>query len=283
VEAIAVADPPMREERFVRVRGREVRVVRRGAGSGVPLLLLTGIGAHIEMWEPFAERAGDRPLIGLDVPGTGASERPRVPMWMTDFSALVAEVLDELGVTCVDVLGYSWGGALAQQLAFDQPHLVRRVVLCATAMGLGAMPPRPVAGALLLTPARYLHPRLLRMTLPHIAGGRTKREPALLDAQQDARLAHKPDPIGYAGQLYAISGWTSLPFLHRLRQPVLVVAGDDDPTIPLFNARLLVKRIPDARLVVVPGGGHLFLIDEPESVMGEITAFLDDHPPRRAV
>lgn len=262
------------QERFIRIRGREVRVVTRGDGQGPPLLLLTGIGAHIEMWEPFAALAGARQLIGIDVPGTGASERPLLPMWMTGFAALVGEVLDVLGVTRVDVLGYSWGGALAQQLAYDEPDRVRRLILCATTPGWGALPPRPLAAALLLSPARYLHPRLLRLTLPHIAGGRTRRDPAALDEQQDARLAHKPDPLGYALQLCAVWGWSSLPWLHRLRQPTLVIAGDDDPTIPLVNGRMLARLIPDARLLVLGGAGHLFLIDEPESVAGDIADFL---------
>ncbi len=256
-----------------------MRVVVRGdlhdPSGPPPLLLLTGIGAHVEMWRPFAALTGDRPLIGLDVPGTGASERPLLPLWMTGFAALVSEALDELGVAVVDVLGYSWGGALAQQLAYDEPARVRRLVLCATMPGWGALPPRPVAAALLMTPVRYLHPTLLRLTLPHIAGGRTAREPAALRAQQETRLAHKPDLLGYAGQVFAVTGWTSLPWLHRLHQPTLVVAGEEDPTIPLANGRLLARRIPDARLIVVPGGGHLFLIDEPASVTAEILAFLD--------
>ena len=68
---------------------------------------------------------------------------------------------------------------------------------------------------------------------------------------------------GYLGQLYAVSGWSSLPWLHTLRQPTLVLAGDDDPIIPLVNARMMAWRIPDARLHVVQGGGHLFFLEQP--------------------
>ncbi|MGI8625948.1 MAG: alpha/beta fold hydrolase, partial [Geodermatophilaceae bacterium] len=75
-------------------------------------------------------------------------------------------------------------------------------------------------------------------------------------------------------QLYAIQGWTSLPWLHRLPQRTLVMAGDDDPIVPLLNARILTWRIPDARLHVVRGGGHLFLLDEPESCAEVIAGFL---------
>jgi poly(3-hydroxyoctanoate) depolymerase len=259
---------------FVDAGGARLRVGRHGAGP--PLLLMTGIGAHLDMWAPFARLCEGRELIAFDAPGTGRSPRPRLPLRMPQVARIVVALLDELGLETVDGLGYSWGGALAQQLARVAPDRVRRLVLCATGPGLGGVPPRPVAALMLATPARYYHPRLLELTLPHIAGGRTARERGTLHAHARERLQRPPDPLGYAFQLYAAAGWSSLPWLHRLGQPTLVVAGDDDPSVPVRNARLLASRIPNARLHVVRGGGHLFLLDEPESAAGAIQAFLDD-------
>jgi len=68
--------------------------------------------------------------------------------------------------------------------------------------------------------------------------------------------------LGYLGQLYAITGWSSLPWLARLRTRTLVLAGEDDPSIPLSGARLLARLIPGATMRIIPGGGHLFLLDE---------------------
>ena len=86
---------------------------------------------------------------------------------------------------------------------------------------------------------------------------------------------HPPTPLGYAYQLYATAGWSSLPWLHRVSQPALVVAGEDDPSVPLRNGRVprraAAQRAPARR----EGGGHLFLLDEPESVAGVIRDFLD--------
>ena len=257
----------------VQAGGLELRVGRHGEGR--PLLLITGIGAHLDMWAPFARYAGERELIAFDPPGAGLSQRPRRPLRMGGLAAIVKQLLDELRLDHVDVLGYSWGGGLAQELARRAPDRVRRLVLCATGPGLGGPPPRPMAALMLATPARYYHPRLLALTVPYIAGGRTARERGLLAAQAADRLRRPPDLLGYAFQLYAVSGWSSLPWLHRLRQPTLVVAGEDDPSVPLGNARLLAGRIPDGRLHVVKGGGHLFLLDEPENVAGAIRAFLD--------
>jgi pimeloyl-ACP methyl ester carboxylesterase len=195
-------------------------------------------------------------------------------MRMGALAGVVERLMDESGLDRVDVLGYSWGGGLAQELARRAPDRVRRLVLCATGPGLGGSPPRPLAALMLATPVRYYHPRLLALSVPYIAGGRTGRERGLLAAQAADRLRRPPDLLGYAFQLYAVSGWSSLPWLHHLTQPTLVVAGEQDPSVPLGNARRLAARIPDARLHVVKGGGHLFLLDEPENVAPTILDFL---------
>jgi poly(3-hydroxyalkanoate) depolymerase len=261
-------------ERFVDAGGLRLRVARQGEGR--PLLLITGIGANLDMWAPFAKLVTDRELVAFDPPGAGLSQRPRAPLRMRQLAGVVRALLDELDLGQVDVLGYSLGGGVAQELAHRAPDRVRRLVLCATAPGLGGVPPRPLAALALATPARYYSPRLLALTVPVIAGGRTARDPSSLSAHARERLAHPPDLLGYAYQLYAAAGWSSLPWLHRVTQPALVVAGDDDPSVPVLNARLLARRLPNARLHVVEGGGHLFLLDEPHSAVPQITAFLDE-------
>ena len=257
----------------MRAAGMKLRVARRG--SGRPLLLLTGIGANIDMWRPFERLVRGREVIAVDAPGTGLSDRPRYPLRMGGLADVIVALLDELGVGDADVLGYSFGGLLAQELAHRAPARVRRLILCATAQGLPVVPPGPVPALMLVTPARYYHPRLFKLMVPHIAGGRTRREPRQLERQAVARLSRPPQLLGYAYQLYAASGWSSVPWLWRLAQPTLIIAGDDDPIIPLANPRLMARMMPCARLRVVQGGGHLFLIDEPESVIADIDAFLD--------
>jgi poly(3-hydroxyalkanoate) depolymerase len=259
---------------FVQAGGLRLRVARQGEGR--PLLLVTGIGANLDMWAPLAKLITDRELIAFDPPGAGLSQRPRAPLRMRQLAGVVRELLDVLALDRVDVLGYSFGGALAQELAYRAPDRVRRIVLCATALGVGGVPPKPVAALMLATPARYYSPRLLTFSVPLIAGGVTARNPSALAANARERLAHPPDLVGYAYQLYAAAGWSSLPWLHRVKQPALVIGGDDDPSVPVLNARLLARRLPNARLHVVKGGGHLFLLDEPHSAVPQITAFLDE-------
>lgn len=260
--------------KHVRAAGLSLRVARSGS-EGPPLLLLTGIGANLEMWRPFQRLLGDHEVIALDAPGTGLSERPRYPLRMRGLASVVLALLDQLEVEEADVLGYSFGGLLALELAHRAPERVRRLILCATAQGVPVVPPNPVPALMLLTPARYYHPRLFRLMIPHIAGGRTRQDPRQLERQAVARLSRPPQLIGYVYQLYAASGWTSVPWLWRVNQPTLIIAGDDDPIIPLANPRLMAFMMPAAKLRIVRGGGHLFLLDEPESVIDEIRAFLE--------
>jgi pimeloyl-ACP methyl ester carboxylesterase len=125
------------------------------------------------------------------------------------------------------------------------------------------------------TPRRYLSPTYLRRVAPRIYGGATRR-PGGLAASRHAWAQRPPNRIGYLHQLYAISGWTSVPWLRRVRQPTLVVCGDDDPLVPLRSARLLARLVPDARLHVVPGAGHLVLVEDPVGCAQLVREFLAD-------
>ena len=252
-----------------------VRVAR--IGDGEPLLLINGLGANLEMWQPLVRvLAAERGLIAFDLPGTGRSARPRWPLRMSQLARLVTELLDDLGYDQLDVLGYSLGGIVAQELAHRAPERIRRLVLCATTPGLPSMPPDPIVSALMLTPARYWNRQLAELIIPIIAGGRTARDPRVLRAGLERRLVQPPTALGYLYQLYALSGWSSHPWIRSVRHPALVLHGDHDPVVPLVNGRYLADALPNGRLEVVKGAGHLFLLDEPRSVAPALTAFLAD-------
>src|SRR5262249_20197677 len=105
-------------------------------------------------------------------------------------------------------------------------------------------------------------------------GGAIRENPRLLREQGYLRFLHQPPSRGYLWQLLAAAGWSSLPWLHRLRMPALVLAADDDPIIPLPNARLITWCLPKATLEVIPNGGHLFLPTHVETVAPRIAEFL---------
>jgi poly(3-hydroxyalkanoate) depolymerase len=266
--------PAEAEVRVVRVAGLDLTVSVRG--SGPPLLLIMGLGGNLRMWEPLERELNSRGFqtITFDAPGTGTSTGWLLPRRMPALARVVQRLLEALGKEQVDVLGVSLGGAIAQQLARQSPDQVRRLILAATMPGVGGLPASPGVLLLLRSPRRYRDPEYFRAVAGQLYGGRS-RLPAGSPAQDAAsRFAAPPTWAGYLHQLYAIQGWSSMPWLHRLQQRTLVMAGDDDPIVPLVNGRILSRRIPRAHLHVVRGGGHLFLLEEPESSAATIAQFL---------
>jgi poly(3-hydroxyoctanoate) depolymerase len=263
-----------REFRSVDVDGVRLRVSVRGAGR--PLLLLMGIGGNLEMWGPFEDAVDPRAVqtITVDAPGTGGSSGYRFPRRMGGLAQTMHRMLDSLGYEQVDVLGVSFGGVLAQQLAWQARDRVRRLVLAATGIGLGGVPGSPHVLLKLATPRRYTQPDYFRRIAGEIYGGAARRDPDAMLHGSLARFTKPPSIPGYLAQLYAITGWTSLPWAHRLPQRTLVLAGDDDPIVPLINGRILHRLIPHSRLHVVEGGGHLFLLERPFEMAGLVTEFL---------
>jgi poly(3-hydroxyalkanoate) depolymerase len=224
------------------------------------------------MWDPLRAQLDGVTTIAFDAPGTGASSVSLRPLRLPGLARLTMSLLDELGFDRVDVLGYSFGGLLAQELAHRGPDRVGRLVLAATTYGVGTVPGRPEAIAALCTPWRYYSAWYFDVIAPSTFGGRMRdvAQPSL----RDVRLDRPPSLVGYGQQLFAIVGWSSLPWLHRLVQPTLVLCGDDDPIVPVMNARVLARRIPGAQLVVVPGGGHLMLLDSAPELAPVIQRFL---------
>lgn len=253
--------------------GTAIRIARNGQGP--PLLLIHGLGANIEMWEPLVSHLPDRHVVMFDFPGTGASSPLPGYRRMSGLVRVVLKVLDECGLEHPDVLGYSWGGALAQQLAHDAPDRVRSLILAATTPGLGGQPPPPWAIAAMATPLRYYSTTHLRLVSPLIFGTTVQAT----ESHVRARRAKPPSLRGYAQQLYAISGWSSRAWLRTVRTPSLVLAGNGDQLAPLRNAAILARSLPNATLRRL-AGGHLFLLQQPTAAAQAISAFLDG--PHRA-
>ena len=189
----------------------------RITGDGPPLLLISGLTRDLHAWDHLAAHLQGRTVITYDAPGIGDGGPARV-MTIRTLAEYAAKVLDEVGVKCADVLGFSHGGAVAQQLAHSHPTRVDRLILAGTTCGIGGV--LGDLGALL----------------------------ALRQPGTEWWAAH--------WRTLAISGWSSLPFLGTLTQPTLVVCGEGDRVCPVANSRVLADRIPDARLVVLDDAGH---------------------------
>jgi poly(3-hydroxyalkanoate) depolymerase len=179
-----------------------------------------------------------------------------------------------LGIGVVDVLGLSWGGALAQQFAFQNPRRCRRLVLVATGTGALMVPAHPRVLAKMATPRRFSDPDYAASIAGELYGGTVRahgEDVARLFLQQ----LHAGSKMGYLHQLLAGSVWTSLFALPAVRQQTLIVAGTDDPIIPMVNAHIMNALLPHARLHV-HDGGHIDLVHNAVELAPVIEKFLHE-------
>jgi poly(3-hydroxyalkanoate) depolymerase len=253
------ATGPQSKIRTIIVDGQHLRVgIRPGNGTRTPLLLMNGFGVNFEVLQPFVDALDPAiEVIRFDVPGTGGSPAPLVPYRFSMHAWLVTKMLDQLGYRRqVDALGVSWGGALAQQFAFQYSRRCRRLILVSTATGALMVPGRPWALAQMATPRRYQNPAYMAQNAGEIYGGKMRTRPEL--AHEFARTVRSGGLQGYFYQMLGGVGWTSVPWLPFLRQPTLILHGDDDPLVPLVNAKIMHRLIPHSKLYIFHDG-HLGL------------------------
>lgn len=263
--------------RVVRVLGQDLRVdIRPGTGGGPPLLLCCGIGAGFEALQPFVDALDPAiEIIRFDVPGVGGSPAGPLPYGFPGIAYLTARLMNKLGRRRIDVLGLSWGGALAQQLAFQHPCLVRRLVLVGTGTGAVMVPAHPHVLLRMLTPRRFRDPDYATSIAPALYGGTARDDPGQVREILDEAM-RIGSATGYLHQLLAGVGWTSLAWLPLIRQSALIMAGDDDPIVPLINGRILARLLPHAELYVYHGG-HLALVTEADQLAPVVASFLQPH------
>jgi len=261
--------------RSLTIDGQRLRIgVRAGAPRLPPLIVFNGIGASLELIEPFVSALPEREVVAFDVPGSGGSPAALLPYRFPGLARLAHKLLGELGYNgAVDALGVSWGGALAQTFAFQFPTHCRKLVLASTSPGALMVPGRPSVLAKLVSPRRYVDPDFLQAFGGEIYGGAFRSDPDLL--RRHAQALWAPSNRGYLYQLIAAAGWTSLPWLPLLPQPTLVMHGSDDPIVPLINARILSALIRRAELHVVDDG-HMFLVSKAQDVAPVVHRFLDE-------
>ena len=234
---------------YIEVDGLRLRV--RKIGSGPPLLLINGLSSRVETWGSLFDELTDRTIIAYDAPGIGRSTTPCFPLSMGQLARVAEGILDACGVDAADVLGYSHGGAVAQQLALDSPKRINRLILAATSCGVGST-----------------------MGDPFSLVGRVATQ---WTNSIDGPFGAAATPLGLLWQMVAIGTWSSLQWLDQIETETLVLAGGSDRLVPPSNGRLLAARIPQCRYRELPGIDHdLFHRSSAGIVATEIRAFLEE-------
>jgi poly(3-hydroxyalkanoate) depolymerase len=259
-------------EKLVSVLGQQIRVDVR-QGTGVPLVLCNGIGASLEVLDPLVEQLNPgTTVVRFDVPGSGGSPDSPLPYGFPYLAAVLGRLLKKIGIDeRVDVLGLSWGGALAQQFAFQNPRRCRRLILVSTGTGALMIPGGPKILARMLTPRRFLDHDYAATIAGDIYGGTVRDDPSMVKQLFDRQLM-AGSRVGYLHQLLAGAVWTSLFALPLVRQQTLIMAGLDDPIIPVVNARIMGRLLPHATMHL-HGGGHVDLITNARELAPVIEAF----------
>ena len=256
----------VKSERLIEVGGRKLWV--RRSGTGPPILLLTGMGMSLAAWTPFLRHLRGFECIEVAVPGSAATVARKPVLTMPKFAALARGLLDRLDIARADVLGLSFGGLVAQQLAHDAPTRVRGLVLVSTSCGLGGVPSNPASWCNAMLSGVW--PPSGRQGPQRLA----RRWSRVIQRELRAGWTTSPRLGGLAEQIAAASLWSSLGWLPRLTQETLVITGTADALVPAANASILASRMPRAQIHRVHGGGHLCLLDRAAEVGPVVSAFL---------
>jgi pimeloyl-ACP methyl ester carboxylesterase len=226
------------------------------------------MGMSSAAWIPLERHLGGFDRIRIGLPGAGGMLARQPLLTMRNFASLVGNLFDQLAIERADVLGLSFGGMVAQQLARDMPAQIRSLVLVSTSCGLGGEPSNPASWWNAMLADAWLSPYAWS------AFGLAHRWSQLMMREFGAGWATGPRLKGFLEQTLAAAPWSSVPWLPQLTQQTLVIAGTADALVPFANASILASRIPRAQTYTVYGGGHLCLLDRSAEVGPVIAAFL---------
>jgi pimeloyl-ACP methyl ester carboxylesterase len=241
------------------------------------LVLVQGLGFDRSGWRPVVGRLGRRfRLVLIDNRGSGRSDPPDDSLTVRDMARDVISVMDAAGIETAHVLGVSLGGMVAQEVAIGYPARVDHLVLCCTTPGWPFAYPMPGPSARLMAQARQLPPEVaLRRHVENALSPHTvTNRPRLVDRLVAHERANPHDPGSWSAQAAAGARYSGQLRQAGIRARTLILHGEADGVVDPRNARLLAERIPHARLVLLPGLGHLFFWEDPAAFAREVTSFL---------
>lgn len=247
-------------------------------GSGFPFLLIQGLG-----WSKWGSRAQisdyaeRRRVLSFDNRGTGRSPKPPGPYSIEELADDAASVLDHLDLASADVYGHSMGGFIALTLALRRPELVRSLVLVGTGAGPGCEPMPAETRETWFSVVGLPLEEAIRRTFPTgFSPGWIDEHPAEYDGWLAARLEPPTPPSCWRAQLDAATLWLEegAP-VEEIGVPALVIHGGEDRIVTVTNGRSLAARLPRAELVVLPGHGHVPMLEEPREFSRLACGFLD--------
>jgi pimeloyl-ACP methyl ester carboxylesterase len=271
--------------KFVEANGIRFAYRRFGGGEGLPMLFCQHFTGTMDNWDPIITNtlAREREVILFDNRGV-ASSSGQTPDSVQAMATDALAFVDALGLKQMDLLGFSIGGMVAQQMVLDRPELVRHLILAGTGpeggegIDIGGLPPSSVV----LADASLSH--FDRQQRLFFAPTETSQAAGRAFSERKSWRKNDRDPEASAvvakAQTIAIKSWGEQKKgeryrrLKEIKQPTLVFNGIDDVMIPTINSYILARNIPNARLVLYPDSGHGALAQYPDQFCAEVNALL---------
>lgn len=261
---------------FVEANGIRIHYEMSGKKDAPVVVLSHSLGSNLAMWEPQVPALSPHfQVLRYDIRGHGESDAPRGPYSLEMLALDVVGLLDVLKIEKAHFVGLSMGGMIGQHLGLSHARRLRSLVLCDTA----AKVPQD---ALPLWKERMALARekgleaLLESTMERwFTASFLKANPPILGTIRKAFLATAVE--GYVGASEAISNVDTLERLPEIETPTLIMVGEDDPGTPVSASEAIHARIPNSRLVVIPGCRHLSNVEQPEAFNKQLLSFLKAH------
>ena len=258
-------------------------------GKGPPLVLIMGLSGDLTWWERLAALLDTHfRLVLFDNRGAGLTDKPEEKYSIGLFASDTIGLMDALGVSRAHVFGVSMGGMIAQEVALRYPGRVERLALgCTHSGGQGFIMPSPEAIQKMTLTRGKSHEEIGRQIISILFSPSFQvRDPQCIETMVERYVRNPPERKAFTNQFWALIGHNCYDRLQEIRKSTLLLTGDEDVLVPPDNSRVIESRIPGSRLVILPGAGHAFFIEDPEGTAQHmIQHFLDSereipHPSR---
>jgi len=252
-------------------------------GAGEDVVLISGFASSKDIWfRQIPDLSRRYRVIAFDNRGCGRSAKPHEPYSMKQYARDTAGLVDVLGVDAAHICGVSLGGMVAQEFTLQFPERVRSLVLACTSCGgrRSVLPDRETMDLLVNRDRRngLTREEWTRQTLPYsFTQGFIDSSPEIVERYVSMRVKHWPPPHSLARQVEALMTHDTSDRLPRIQAPTLVISGSADRQVPVANSKVLASDIPDARLVILEGMGHGFLVEAADEANRAILDFLARH------
>ena len=247
-------------------------------GQGEPLVMIRGVGSNVDHWYDQVPTLSKKfQLLVFDNRGIARSSDPGGPFTIQDMAADTIALMKAAGIKRAHVLGYSMGGMIAQEMALNFPHTIAGLILAATDCGISQRIKAKPEATHLFSEMIRLGTNEAKLAAAHCLFAKQTFEtnPQVIQRYADVSQRFPAPQKMLAKQWAAVTQHDACDRLAHIASPTLAITGSEDVLIPPQNAALLAQKIPDAQMVSIDGGGHLFLIEQPRQFNTAVINFLE--------